>query len=484
MMDRRSFIKCAGAAVCSVGAAGLFARPANAKGAGKKPNFVLIFIDDMGYGDIEPFGSVLNKTPHLNRMAAEGMKLTSFYSAAPVCTPSRAALMTGCYPKRVGLATGSWGVVLFPKDAHGLNPKEKTIASILKDAGYATGCFGKWHLGDQPEFMPTSHGFDTYVGIPYSNDMWPPHPSSVRWKSKPCPLPLMRDTKVADIVENMTEQGGLCKLFTDEATSFIKKNKDKPFFVYLPHAFVHHPRYARKEFLDKAGSEQLTDEKKLAGQPKYGMRQRTRAQIEEVDWSVGRILSTLRELGLEKDTVVIFTSDNGGASGCCNSPLRGGKGSTWEGGMREPALAWRPGTIPAGASCDEIATTMDILPTFAAIAGAKTPADRKIDGKNITPLLLGQANVKSQYEAFFYYHRTNLQAVRCGQWKLRTNGQLHNLKKDIGEKQNVAKQNPDVVARLTKLLDACRADLDNPKNCRPVGKVTSPKYLTPFKQRS
>jgi len=228
MMDRRSFIKGAGVAVCSVGAGSLLAGRAAAKSSRKQPNFVVIFIDDMGYGDIEPFGSKLNKTPHLNRMAKEGMKLTSFYVAAPVCTPSRAALMTGCYPKRVGLATGSWRGVLFPKDPHGLNPKEKTIASILKDAGYATGCFGKWHLGDQPEFLPTSHGFDTYVGIPYSNDMWPPHPPSARWKLPPCPLPILRGDKVVDIVKNMDDQANLCKLFTDEAVSFIRKNKDRP----------------------------------------------------------------------------------------------------------------------------------------------------------------------------------------------------------------------------------------------------------------
>jgi len=462
MMDRRSFIKCAGAAVCSAGAGVLLAATSKTRGVNKQPNFVVIFIDDMGYGDIEPFGSKVNQTPHLNRMAAEGRKLTSFYVAAPVCTPSRAALMTGCYPKRVGLATGSWHCVLFPKDPHGLNPKEITIAKVLKDAGYATGCFGKWHLGDQPEFLPTSHGFDTYFGIPYSNDMWPPMPAAKRWKVFPCPLPVMRDTKVVDIVKDMDDQAQLCKRFTDEAVAFIRKNKDRPFFVYLPHAFVHNPRRARKEFMDKAKGNA------------------TRAQIEEVDWSTGQILQTVRELGLEKDTMVIFTSDNGGAGGCSSKPLRGGKGSTWEGGMREPTIAWWPGKIPAKTTCDELATTMDLLPTFAALGGAKTPGDRTIDGKDISDLLLGRANAKSPHEAFFYYSRTRLQAVRSGRWKLHAKGQLYNLDKDIGEKQNVAKQNPDVVARLKKLLDACRADLDNPANCRPVGKVKNPKYLTPL----
>ncbi|MHC4504355.1 MAG: sulfatase-like hydrolase/transferase, partial [Planctomycetota bacterium] len=223
MIDRRSFVKGVGATMCSAGAASLLAETAKAK---RKPNFVVIFIDDMGYGDIEPFGSKLNRTPHLNRMADEGMKLTSFYVAAPVCTPSRAGLMTGCYPKRVGLAKGSWHIVLFPKDPHGLNPNEKTIAGVLKDAGYATGCFGKWHLGDQPEFLPTSHGFDTYFGIPYSNDMWPRHPSVKRWKVFPPPLPVLRDTKVVDIVKDMDDQAQLCKRFTDETVEFMRKNRD------------------------------------------------------------------------------------------------------------------------------------------------------------------------------------------------------------------------------------------------------------------
>ena len=480
MMDRRSFIKCVGAAVCSAGAASLFADAAKAKNAKKQPNFVVIFIDDMGYGDIEPFGSKVNKTPHLNRMAAEGMKLTSFYSAAPVCTPSRAALMTGCYPKRVGLATGSWGGVLFPKDPHGLNPKEKTIAGVLKDAGYATGCFGKWHLGDQGEFLPTSHGFDTYFGIPYSNDMWPPHPGAVRWKVKASPLPVLRDTKVVDIVKDMDGQAALCKRFTDEATAFIRRHKDRPFFVYLPHAFIHHPRNASKEFMDKAGGEKKLDEQKMIRDRNYALRQRTRAQIEEVDWSAGRILATIRQFGLDKNTMVIFTSDNGGSLGCSNAPLRGGKGSTWEGGMREPTLVWWPGAVPANSTCDEIATTMDLLPTFAALSGGKVPGDRVIDGKDISPLLLGRANAKSPHKAFFYYSRTNLQAVRCGEWKLRTSGQLYNLDEDIGEKQNVAKQNPGVVTRLKKYLDECRADLGRKDNCRPVGKVKAPKYLTPL----
>ena len=238
------------------------------------PNFVVIFIDDMGYGDIEPFGSKLNKTPHLNRMAAEGRRLTSFYVASPVCTPSRAALMTGCYPQRVGLQKGSGHIVLFPGDRHGLRPSEVTIAETLQAAGYVTGCFGKWHLGDQPQFLPTSQGFDTYYGIPYSNDMWPP------LKRFKCPdLPVLRDTKVVELIKDMDDQATLCKKFTQAATDFIRQNKKKPFFVYLPHAFVHGPRKASPEFMAKAKTVE-------------------QAQVEEVDWSVGQILATLREEGL------------------------------------------------------------------------------------------------------------------------------------------------------------------------------------------
>ena len=284
-----------------------------------KPNLIVIFIDDMGYGDIGPFGSKKNDTPHLDRMAREGMKLTSFYVASPVCSPSRAALMTGSYPKRVGLAKGSGHAVLFPGDIHGLNPKEITIAEMLKDVGYATGCFGKWHLGDQPEFLPTSQGFDEYFGIPYSNDMWP---GLKRWKFPH--LPILRGTKVVDQVDDMDDQAELCRLFTEEAVKFIEKHKDGPFFVYLPHAFVHGPRKARPEFMAKAKTVE-------------------EAQVEEVDWSAGQILNAVRKAGIEKNTFVLFTSDNGGARGLSSAPLRGGKGSAWEGGVREShPPTWNP----------------------------------------------------------------------------------------------------------------------------------------------
>ena len=418
-----------------------------------KPNFIVIFIDDMGYGDIGPFGSKKNDTPHLDRMAKEGMKLTSFYVASPVCSPSRAALMTGSYPKRVGLAKGSGHIVLFPGDVHGLNPKEITIAEMLKEAGYATGCFGKWHLGDQPEFLPTSQGFDEYYGIPYSNDMWP---GLKRWKFPH--LPILRGTKVIDQVDDMDEQAELCRLFTEEAVKFIEKNKDGPFFVYLPHAFVHGPRKARPEFMAKAKTVE-------------------EAQVEEVDWSAGQILDAVRKAGIEKNTFVLFTSDNGGAGGLSSAPLRCGKGSAWEGGVREPTIAWWPGKVPAGSVCKEIASTMDLLPTFAKWAGGKVPEDRVIDGRDVGDLFLGKPGAKTPHDRFFYHQADKLRAVRSGPWKLFRNGPLYNLNKDLGEKKNVAAKHPEIVKRLNAYMNKFEQDLK--KNSRPIGKAKNPRTLVP-----
>lgn len=419
----------------------------------RPPNFVIIFIDDMGYGDIGPFGSTLNDTPHLDRMAAEGMTLTSFYVAASVCTPSRAALMTGSYPRRVGLGKGSGHVVLFPGDAHALHPDEITIAEVLKPAGYATGCFGKWHLGDQKGFLPTDQGFDTYFGIPYSNDMWAGHAG---WDFPG--LPVMRDHEVIDEIKTMEDQGTLCRSFTEEAVKFIKASKEQPFFVYLPHAFVHHPRAASPEFMAKAKNE-------------------TEAQIEEVDWSVGQILDILRKEGLAENTLVLFTSDNGGTKGNVNKPLRGGKGSAFEGGMREPTVVWRPGTVPAGTRCDEILTSMDLLPTFAQMAGAKAPSDRVIDGQDITPLLLGEAGAKTPHDRFFYHQGDSLRAVRSGPWKLFVTGEMYQLHDDIGESKDVAAKHPDVVARLKPMFAAFERDLA--ANSRPVGETHATRTLLP-----
>lgn len=419
----------------------------------KQPNFVIIFIDDMGYGDIEPFGSKINKTPNLNRMAEEGRKFTSFYVASPVCTPSRAALMTGCYPQRVGLNKGSGHIVLFPGDVHGLHPDEITIAESLREVGYATGCFGKWHLGDQPQFLPTEQGFDTYYGIPYSNDMWPP------LRSFQCPdLPILRDTEVVDIVKTMDDQAVLCRKFTNETTKFIHAHKDQPFFVYLPHAFVHGPRQASPDFQAPGKSAE-------------------QGQIEEVDWSVGQILKAVRDAGVAENTLVLFTSDNGGAGRLSSKPWRGGKGSGYEGGHREPTIVWWPKTIPAGTVCGELSTAMDLYPTFAKLAGAKVPTDRTIDGKDIAPLLLGKPNAKSPHDRFFYQQGGKLRAVRSGDWKLFVTGELYDLAADPAEQKNVSAANSRIVQKLTKMLADFRLDIE--ENSRAVGVATNPRTLVP-----
>ncbi len=419
-----------------------------------KPNVVVIFIDDMGYGDIGPFGSQLNETPHLDRMAKEGRRLTSFYSAAPVCTSSRAALLTGCYPRRVGLAKGSGHIVLFPGDPHGLNPEEFTMAEMFRSAGYTTGCFGKWHLGDQPIFLPTAQGFDTYFGIPYSNDMWP---ALRRFK---CPdLPVLRDARVVDLVKTMDDQAELCRRFTEEAVRFIRRNRERPFFVYLPHAFVHSPRQARPQFMQHAANA-------------------TEAQIEEVDWSVGEILDCLREEKLAQNTLVLFTSDNGGAGGCVNTPLRGGKGSVWEGGMREPTIVWWPATIPAGTSSDEVMSTMDLLPTFEKMAKAPAREDSlPVDGKDISDLLVGREGARSPHEHFFYHQADKLRAVRAGRWKCFRSSQLYDLSVDLGEKKDVAGLHPGVVGRLQEVMNAF--DLEISANQRKVGLVENSRTLVP-----
>ena len=471
------------------------------------PNFVVIFMDDMGYGDIGPFGSTLNETPHLDRMAAEGMKLSSFYSASPVCTPSRAALMTGSYPKRVGLATGPVMRVLWPGEPWGLNSDEVTIAEILRDRGYATGCFGKWHLGDQPEFLPTEHGFDEYFGIPYSNDMWPFHhraPEGGVYDFPP--LPLIRGKQVIGQITDMKQQADLARSFTDEAIDFIRRNRDRPFFAYIPHAFIHHPRVARASFMEQAGEapDSMDWTAITAGQTPWhcdsdgncgpgtgtaeeweGMiRSRTKAQIEEIDWTVGTLLGELRQLGIAENTLVVFTSDNGGATGTVNAPLRGGKGTTWEGGMREPTLVWWPGTVPAGSASDEVASTMDLLPTFANLAGGAVPEDRVLDGRDISNILLGREGATSPHSAFLYYEEHELQAVRSGKWKLfRNSGELFDLGSDIGETTDVSAAHPEVVDALSKHLDEALATLgdgiDECPECRPVGIVNDPRFLIP-----
>ncbi len=450
-----------------------------------RPNFIVILIDDLGYGDIGPFGSAINKTPHLNRMAREGMKLTSFYVPAPVCTPTRAALLTGSYPKRVGLARGSRHAVLLPADPWGLHPGEVTIAEILQQQGYATACFGKWHLGDQPPFMPNQQGFDEYYGLPYSNDMWPHHPDNDRYGFPP--LPILRNSEVAGWVDDMQDQSELARLFTEQAVGFIRRHRDQPFFLYLPHAFIHHPRGAREPFLRQAqqareGKGAIDWEAVRQAPWDVELPWRTRAQIEEIDWSVGEILQTLRDLDLGRKTLVVFTSDNGGARGSVNHPLRGAKGSTWEGGMRVPALAWWPGQVPAGSVSGQLVTAMDLLPTFGQLSQAQVPKDRIIDGKDISAVLTGQTGATSPHEAFYYYRGNALKAVRSGHWKLfRATGALYDLDSDIGESTDVAPDHPEVVARLEGLVEQALADLGDGAShcprCRPVGVVEQPRAI-------
>lgn len=429
-----------------------------------RPNFIFINIDDLGYADIEPFGSKLNRTPHLNRMAKEGRKLTCFY-AAPVCSPSRASLMTGCYPKRAL----SIPHVLFPGNSVGLDQREITVAELLREQGYATGIIGKWHLGDQPEFLPRRQGFDYYYGLPYSNDMGPasdgvksnlgvPLPQPRAGQNSQPPLPLLRNETVLQRVL-ADDQQAIVERYTQEAVAFLHAHRDEPFFLYLPHSAVHFPLYPGKAFHGKSRHGLFGD------------------WVEEVDWSVGQVLQTVRQLGLEKNTMVIFTSDNGGQPrhGAVNDPLRGGKGTTFEGGMRVPTIAWWPGRIPADSKSDQVTSTMDILPTLIRLAGGSVPADRKIDGGDIWPILAGDSDARTPHETFLFFRGLNLEAIRHGDWKLHLNsGELHNLAADISEAKNVAADNADVVAMLRELAEQVDADLGTKEigpGCRPLGKV-------------
>ncbi|MCE9519070.1 MAG: sulfatase [Verrucomicrobia bacterium] len=448
---------------------------AQAFAAAAKPNIVIIFIDDMGYGDIGPFGATKQKTPNLDRMAAEGMKLTSFY-AAPVCSVSRAQLLTGCYGARIDVPG-----VYSPGSAQGLNPKEHTIAERLKDLGYATMCIGKWHVGDQPEFLPTQQGFDHYFGIPYSNDM-----EREATETGKKVVPLLRDDKVAELLTD-EQQSRIVERYTDEAVRFITEQKDKPFLLYLPHTAIHTPIHPGEKFNGKSSNGRVGD------------------WIEEVDWSTGRVLDTLRTLA--PNTLVVFTSDNGpwlikGADSGSAGPLRGGKGSTWEGGMREPTLAWWPGKIAAGSGCDAVAGTIDLLPTAVALAGGTLPAQPVIDGRDISPILFGKTT-QSPREAHYYFSGYHLQAVRQGPWKLALASQnetmgrpaspdaatnaprLYHLDNDIGEKTDVAAANPEVVAKLTAFAEAMSREIggSNPAARRPAGKVENPTMLYSAKPR-
>jgi arylsulfatase A-like enzyme len=436
-----------------------------------RPNIILINCDDLGYGDIGCYGSSRNRTPRLDAMAAEGARFTDFYMAAPVCSPSRAAMMTGCYAQRVGLGTGHRQNVLFPGDPVGLNPNEISISSALHGAGYTTMLVGKWHLGDQPPFLPTRHGFDQYFGLPYSNDM---EPGNVRLiKSRGLegmpPLPLLNGETV---IETQPDQASLTQRYTRAAQTFIREHREEPFFLYLAHMYVHNPLHPPKSFLTEAGN------------GPYG------AEVECIDWSTGELLDTLDEAGLARNTLVIFTSDNGawlGNEGSTNAPLRGQKGTTWEGGLRVPCIARWPGRIPAGIEREDVITAMDFLPTFATLAGATLPADHRIDGHDIRSLLFNDPEAASPYEGFFYYHGNTLLAVRWGSWKLHlASGELYDLATDIGETRDLGETRTDVVAELMRLADTCREDLGDASlgicgsGTRPCGRVDRPTTLVPM----
>ncbi|MCK4920926.1 MAG: sulfatase-like hydrolase/transferase [Bacteroidales bacterium] len=399
----------------------------------EQPNFVVFFIDDMGYGDIGPFGSKLNKTPNLDRMADEGLKLTSFYVASVQCTPSRAALLTGCYANRVGMD----GKVCKPEKTKALNPKEYTMAEMFKDAGYTTGCFGKWHLGHLPGYLPSSHGFDVYHGIPYSNDMWIQLDSKNNWKRAKynrSPMPwIINETPVA-VVKDGVDQSLLTQATTHAALDFIKEQgeKEEPFFAYIPYAAVHMPRFGHSDFLPK-------------GYTGNDIQVHLTAQVEELDWAVGEVMNTLEELGIEENTMVLFFSDNGGSKGTDMGVLSGSKyQSANEGGQRSAFLSWWPKKIPAGVTSDEIAISIDLLPTFAKLAGGHL-SDNKIDGRDISEFLFNPEQIKSPQNEVANRGR----AYRMGKWKLIGN-RLYNLEEDIAETTNVANQFPEIYEEIKR----------------------------------
>lgn len=415
----------------------------------RPPNLIIVFADDLGYGDLGIYGHPTIRTPHLDRMAGEGMKFTQFYVGASVCTPSRAALLTGRLPIRNGLCSDQRRV-LFPNSAGGIPDSEITLAEALKTAGYATACIGKWHLGHLPPYLPTRHGFDYYYGIPYSNDM------NVESRGDP-PVPLLRDE---EIIEQPVDQSTLTRRYTEEAVQFIRRHRENPFFLYLPHTFPHIPLYASPEF---------------QGQSPRGLYGDV---VEEIDSSTGRILDTVRELGLAEHTFVFFTSDNGpwlimDQEGGSAGLLREGKGSTWEGGMRVPGIAWWPGTIPAGSVTQALATTMDLFTTSLALAGVEPPQDRILDGVNLEPVLRGrQERVRDRV---FFYRGTRLYALRLGPWKAHFITQsayggdppeehdpplLFQLEHDPAERFDLAEKHPEVIQRIREAVQEHQSRLE------------------------
>ena len=458
----------------------------------ERPNIVIIFCDDLGYGDLGAYGAQGLATPNLDRMAAEGVRFTRFYTAQPVCSASRTALLTGCYPNRLGIQ-GALG----PQAKIGIHADEMTLAELVKQRHYATAIFGKWHLGHHPQFLPVHHGFDEYFGLPYSNDMWPLHPDylaaqETRKKRPGYPdLPAIEGDKVVIPEVTSKEQRQLTTWYTERAVKFIDRGKDRPFLLYVAHSMPHVPLHVSDKFHGKSPRGMYGD------------------VIAEIDWSVGEILAAIARNGIDRRTLVIFTSDNGpwlnyGDHAGSAGPLREGKGTCWEGGVREPFLARFPGVIPAGSVCTEPAMTIDLFPTIARLSGAPLPT-RKIDGLDIWPLLSGQPGAKNPHEAYYFYYNDNeLQAVASGNWKLylphayrtlagkpgghdgkpvsyeqRTieRPELYDVAADIGETKDVAAQNSDVVARLLVFAEEAREDMGDKltnregKNRRPPGRL-------------
>ena len=433
----------------------------------RKANIILINCDDLGYGDLGCYGSLVNATPYIDALAAEGLRMTDFTMASPVCSPSRGAMLTGCYPPRIGFGSFDGNVVLFPGDGLGLSTSETTIADVLSRAGYDTMLVGKWHCGDQEPFLPTNHGFAHYYGLPYSNDMG----KQKNRVDSYCPLPLMED---ASVIQQQPDLAGLTERYTERAIRFLRQEREGPFFLYMAHMYVHLPHYAPSRFVAESANGD------------FG------AAVACLDWSVGALLHELKALGLEEDTLVVFTSDNGGrgAEGGSNAPLRGAKGSTWEGGQRVPCIFRWPGQIDAGVS-SELCCSLDFFRTFAALAGAEVPAGVAEDSLDLTVFLTGETEL-SPRESFFYYRGNSLDAVRCGRWKLKIADWdtpmacLFDLVADPGESVNLWDAYPEVVADLSARLDACRADLGDARTgvrgtgVREIGRVDSPRLLVEY----
>ncbi|WP_428868719.1 sulfatase-like hydrolase/transferase [Clostridium sediminicola] len=454
-----------------------------------KPNIVLINCDDLGYGDLGCYGSKKNDTPYLDKLAEEGIKFNDFYMASPVCSPSRGAMMTGCYPPRIGFGSFHNEIVLFPGHDIGLNPKEITIARVLKDAGYNTMHIGKWHCGDQEDFLPTNHGFDDYYGLPFSNDM----ARTISNQDFP-PLPLLHGK---DVIQQQPDQISLTERYTEKSVEFIRDNQDNPFFLYLAHMHVHLPLYAPEYFVKKSRNGD------------YG------ACVMAIDWSTGVIVEALKKYGLYENTIIIFTSDNGSRNdfGESNGIFRGGKRETWEGGLRVPFIVHWKGKIEPSDS-DEIITSLDIYPSLAKISGAEIPQDRIIDGMDLSDLMLGKTK-KSKRDTFFYYLCNCLEAARVGDWKLHVAKpkisreledttreaskipapkidddievkELYNLREDPSESNNVYNQYSEIAEMIMEKIEKCRKDIGDAftdtkgENIRDIGKVEKANPLTEY----